>query len=64
MLKLLRQKLWNLKIRKSEFLEVVQNCALVRDFWYFAYFLIKAVIAHLVELGELVELFVLLLLMK
>ena len=53
MLKLLRQKFWNLKIRKSEFLEFVQNCALVENFLVFlCKLLMKAVITYLVELEE------------
>ena len=31
-LKLLRQKIWNLKTRKTEFLEVMQNFVLVENF--------------------------------
>ena len=34
-LNMLRQKIWNMKITKSEFLEVVQNCALVENFRHF-----------------------------
>ena len=62
MLKLLRHKFWNLKIRKSEILEVVQNRALVEIFFVFlCKLLMKNVIACLVELREIVELFVLML---